>query len=533
MVATNTLLTRKQMRNTVYFVLIASSIGVMIGRIASITASTGETAMLSANDRSRWCTIRALGDEGTYEIDNVVQLRHPETKRRHWYTIDMVRHQGKDDRQHYYSSKPALFPTLLAWEYWALKTYVGVDLDQDTFYVQRLMIGVTNVIPLAIYFILLVRLVERLGCSDWGRMFAVAAATWGTFLTTFAVTLNNHLPAAISVLIAIHAALPIWQDGARSLPRFIVAGVFSAFAAANELPALSFLIVLTGAMLIRSPLRALLGFFPGAALVVAGFFYTNHLAHNDWWPPYAHRQDGSILTQVEKNMSKANGGLAILNKIRPDLADHNETLSSNATLKAEHEAGRWVIDDPETGKRFAVVESGSQLEIRRWDNWYRYDGSYWTSGKKVGIDQGESLRADYAFHVLIGHHGILSLTPLWGFSLIGMMILLVARERKLRGFAAMVTTLTVVCLVFYIFFRDIEDRNYGGVSCAFRWMFWFTPLWLICLLPVADWLASNRVLRGVGLVVLCLSSASAMYAAGNPWSHPWLYDYLRYLQLLS
>ena len=51
---------------------------------------------------------------------------------------------------------------------------------------------------LVIYFGLLARLVERFGTTDWGRIFVMAAAVFGTFLTTFAVTINNHLIGAAS-----------------------------------------------------------------------------------------------------------------------------------------------------------------------------------------------------------------------------------------------------------------------------------------------------------------------------------------------
>ena len=42
--------------------------------------------------------------------------------------------------------------------------------------------------------------------------------------------------------------------------------------------------------------------------------------------------------------------------------------------------------------------------------------------------------------------------------------------------------LTAVGLTFYLS-RPMIDRNYGGVSCGFRWMFWLTPLWLLALVP--------------------------------------------------
>src|SRR5205823_5996456 len=54
-----------------------------------------------------------------------------------------------------------------------------------------------------------------------------------------------------------------------------------------------------------------------------------------------------------------------------------------------------------------------------------------------------------------------------------------------RELAIFVAAITGVCLIFYLL-RPIEDRNYGGVSAAFRWMFWFAPLWLVTMLPAVD-----------------------------------------------
>ncbi len=58
-------------------------------------------------------------------------------------------------------------------------------------------------------------------------------------------------------------------------------------------------------------------------------------------------------------------------------------------------------------------------------------------------------------------------------------------------------------------------------------MFWFAPLWLLTMLPAADHMAGSRRWRIVGLVLLGLSVLSASYPTWNPWTHPWIYEYLR------
>ena len=81
---------------------------------AARASSACERPFLSANDRSRWCTLRALVEDdmrvegAPYAIDKVINEPG-------WDTIDMVKHDG-----HLYSSKPPLVPTLLAAEYWVI-----------------------------------------------------------------------------------------------------------------------------------------------------------------------------------------------------------------------------------------------------------------------------------------------------------------------------------------------------------------------------------------------------------------------------
>lgn len=433
----------KSLRLAVYAVLIVSSLSAVTAHICSARSRDGHTPFFSANDRSRWLMISALVDEGTYAIDKVMQ-------RPGWKSIDMVRHTGRDGQLHYYSSKPTLLPTLLAAEYAALKRLTGTNLAEHPFYVARVMLIVSNVLPLLLLLVLLVRWVEEHGQTDWGRIFVVACAAWGTFLTTFAVTLNNHLPAAVCVMIAVACLFRVSRDARPATMYFALAGFAAAFAAANELPAMSFLVLVAGWMAWISPRQTLLAFLPAALLVAGGFYLTNFLAHESLRPPYAHRTPG--------------------------------------------------------------------------DDWYDYPGSYWYGGRR-GVDLGEPSRLRYGLHVLVGHHGVFSLTPIWLLSMLGIVKGWRTSHDRQRWLSRMTLLLTVVCLVFYILLRPPGDRNYGGVTSGFRWVFWLIPLWLLTLMPMADSLAPSRRGRWIGLALLAVSVFSASYAAGNPWSHPWIYQY--------
>ncbi len=409
---------------------------------------------LSANDRSRWMTIRSLVERGTYEIDSIVGQPT-------WDTIDMVQHRGRDGQLHLYSSKPPLLATILAGEYWLISQFGGATLRDYPYEIGRTMLMTINILPMCLMFVLLARLVERYGTTDWGRIFVVAAATLGTMLNTFAVVLNNHTVAAVSAAIALYALVRIAADGERRLWYFGLAGFAAALTAADDLPAL-ILLAFVGLMLIRcAPRQTMIAFVPGAAIVVAAFFATNWIAHESLRPPYMHRSE----------------------------------------------------TDPN-------------------DNWYKY--TYTVNGREVksywydrqGFDRGEPSKLTYAFHVLVGHHGIFSLTPIWLLSVAGMWVWLRSPDPVRRDLAVGIAAMTLICLVFYIGMRPLEDRNYGGMTSGFRWLFWCAPLWIVAMIPVADRLARSTTGQIFAAVLLSFSVLSASYPTWNPWVPPWIYNWM-------
>jgi hypothetical protein len=60
-------------------------------------------------------------------------------------------------------------------------------------------------------------------------------------------------------------------------------------------------------------------------------------------------------------------------------------------------------------------------------------------------------------------------------------------------------------------------------------MFWLAPLWLLAMLPTIDAMGSRRWTRGLAMVLLAFSVLSASYPTWNPWTQPWIMDYLQYL----
>lgn len=423
----------------IYGILITLSVGAVTGRILAVDSVNVKVLesyffnqgrddwyrsrpFLSANDRSRWDTVRSLVEEGTYEIDNIVAQPG-------WDTIDMVQHRGRDGNMHLYSSKPPLMATIMAGPYWLIYHATGWSLEKYPYEIGRALLILFNVPMLVAMFVILVALAERLGTTDWGRILMMAGATGGTFLSTFAASITNHLPAALAAAAALWAWCRISIDGERRWTWFALAGLASAGTFACELPALSLFALVTAALLWQAPWPTLKAYVPAALMVVAAFFGTNYLAHDSLREPYAHRSQ----TNPEDN---------------------------------------WY--------HFTYTIHGKEKH------------SYWSNPQ--GIDRGEPRPEVYALHVLVGHHGIFSLTPLWLMSVAGMAMWLRRPDR--RPLALGIGLLSAVCVAFYLS-RPQIDRNYGGMTSGLRWAFWFAPLWLVLLLPAADWLSQRCWGRGL------------------------------------
>jgi hypothetical protein len=461
----------------------------------------------SSNDRSRWATVRALvdGDPETGERGYAVGRRdrknillsavtplaardapsaallsaagyYVRTQKSDrgiifedgYQSVDKVLHPQKLE---FYSTKPQLLSTLVAGLYWLLQRLTGWTLAHDPFEVVRTLLFLVNVLPMVLYLALLARLVERYGTTDWGRLFVMTAACFATLMTPFAITLNNHTVATCSVVFALYPALAIWR-GEDAAWRYLVAGFFASFAVCNELPALAFAGLLFLVLLWRRPARTLLLFVPAGLVPLAALATTTYLATGQVRPTYS--------------------------------------------------------------------EFGGP--------WYEYEGSHWRKPaegeKRTGIDWAHlhESQSAYAFNVLLGHHGLFSLSPIWLFAFLGMATA-VFRWRSLRVpptavqddaaigssptsewilIGGMTLVLTLVVLAFYLFFSG--SYNYSGWSNGLRWLMWLSPLWLLTMVPVTDWLAGRPWGRWLALAFLAATVFAVNYRLWNPWRHPWLYD---------
>jgi hypothetical protein len=416
-------------RRAVYAFIIAAAAALIAAAIHNAPP------LQSANDRSRWCTVWSIVERDTYTIDQII--RQPG-----WDTIDKVRF-----KDHFYSTKPALLPTMVAGVYWCVKQFTGWNLIDQTESVTCLILLIVNLLPMIGALVVTAAMVERYARRDVTRYFILLTASIGTLLTTFMVTLNNHTVGAVCVVFALYPALRIVIDGSRRPLHFLLAGFFAALTCTSELPAAIFGVSMLLLLQYRAAAPTWKYFVPAALLPLAAFFATTYIASGDWRPFYVFFGKGP----------------------------YN----------------------------------------------YVYEGipSYWSNPS--GLDANREPWYTYLLHCTIGHHGILSLSPVFLLSVVGWIQIRRWREHALRPFLWLGLVLTVVVLSFYL--SRTGSYNYGGNTSGLRWMIWLIPFWLLAAIPVLDRWADCRWTQMAAVGLLAISVFSATYPQTNPWQHPWLF----------
>lgn len=398
-------------------------------------ALLNSTPLQSANDRSRWSTVWSLVERGTFAIDEIDAMPQ-------WQTIDKVQHGGR-----LYSTKPALLTVMAAGVYQAVRIVTDWSIYQDTPHVTRAVLAVVNLVPWIAALCVMSLIARKYARTGFGRGYVIAAAAFGTYLSTYSVTFNNHTVAAVSLIFAMHFALRITADGSRNWYDFALCGLTSAFVTTNELPAAAFGLAMFGLLCWHDWRRTAFIFVPAALVPITAFLIATWMQTGSWKPFY--------------------------------------------------------------------LAYGTEKYI------YIRDGvpSYWADPK--GLDRNLDPPFVYVLQCLIGHHGILSLSPIFLLTVVTWFRLRKTDGYRYRPLLWMGLAATLLILGFY--FSRTENYNYGGNSVALRWAIWLVPFWLLAMLPTLDEFAHVRWFRKVAILLLGVSTFSAWEAIENPWQPSWLY----------
>ncbi len=385
---------------------------------------------MGANDISRWCTVWSLIERGTYVIDECPWQIDTQDKVFRQPKTAAGPAGGPEPVGHFYSSKPALLPTLIAALLYPARVILNVPLDRVVlqqrlprytqqpdpgsqsrikevletpkeparwpayvFYFKTVII-LLNVLPFGVFLVCFARALDRFSADDWTWFFCLVAAAFGTYLLPFTQTLNNHTVAAFSAFFAIYAFLRACDTPEHPGWPLAATGFFAAFTATNELPALAFLALLSCLVLVRYPREALFYYLPMAVLPLAAFAAAQYAAMGEF--------------------------------------------------KLQYES-------------FGTDE-------------YLYEGSLWKSPLDLdALNERPEPKLIYFFHMTLGHHGVFSLTPIFLFSALGAVRLLAERNparSSMRAVALLTAVLTAVLLAFYTW--NPKARNYGGSTQGLR-----------------------------------------------------------------
>jgi hypothetical protein len=401
----------------------------------------------SANDRSRWCTVWSLLHRGSYRIDEIRQ-------RPGWNTIDLVRVDG-----HFYSTKPPLMSTWVAGVTWCVERITGWRLDDDLPRVNAAVLILVNVLPFALSLWLLAKLLAQRCRSVSSAWFVLLAAAFGTLITPFLSSLNNHTVAATGVM----AALYCWLRPGGTL-RYAVWGFASGWAACHDLPAGAIAAWMALCAWRRDRAATLSAFVPALMVPVLAFLATNYAATGGLRPAYAD-YGGDRYRYVHEGVPSY--------WVQPQGVDRN-------------------LDSPPVYLWHCLVGH---------HGWFSLTPVFLLAFAGAGITRHPKSSETSDVSVVGLREAGPSESP---GSLLG-------------GTLA----LSVIVLGFYL--TRTENYNYGGVSCGLRWMLILVPLWLITLVPALDAWATSRVFRALSLAALAVSVYSAWEPLGRPWQQPWLF----------
>ncbi len=445
---------------------------VIVAATATIIAAVLQAAPLqSANDRSRWATVWSLVERKTFQIDEIDSIGR-------WSTIDKVRYRTSDDQPwHFYSSKPPLLSTIVAGLYAVERATLGRGLFNDTAFVTRLLLMFVNVVPF--YFTLrsLSHCLQILGSSLTVRIFILAVAGFGSILNPYLTTLNNHTPAVACAMFAITAAARIFSSRISATASSEQADEKENSTSAEERCSANF------SLTVRRRDFAALGFF-------------------------------SALTCCFELPAAQMGLLAFVAAL---IASRRWALAWFIPAALVPLVAFFVTNWLATGgvKPFYATY-GTDTYV------YVHNGipSYWSNPRD--LDASTESTPVYLFHCVLGHHGLLSLTPVLCVSLIGWWFSLSRTQNTVRRMLILVgAMMSLITLGFYL--SRTQNYNYGGNSVGLRWMMWLTPFWWLAMLPAMEKITRPRFQTVVALLLL-VSIASVSWSLNRPWRPSWLYE---------
>lgn len=241
---------------------------VLILCIAAVFVVLGShTPYLGDTANSRLATVLSLAKYRTFYLDRPPDEPPNPFEQR---TIDKVMVNGR-----LISSKPPMLSLLMAGEYLGLKAAFGWDLEAERHVMPVVRFMTLTLVGFA-YLLTLVffrNMLRMFVACPIGRVVSLFGLAFCTQLWGFSTSLNNHVPAACMLVLALYLALGL---GASRLPptpwRFVAFGLAAGLVPTLDMPSAIFILPAGLYLLARFPKQTLLWTLPGAAVPLAIHF---------------------------------------------------------------------------------------------------------------------------------------------------------------------------------------------------------------------------------------------------------------------
>ncbi len=364
---------------------------------------------VGANVLSRFITVERLLDAGSFSHDGTRFER----------SVDAVMVDGK-----MYSSKPPTYSLALALSAWPVRALTGARVYEHQRAYLHYLVLVHQVLPYLLLLWVAWRWVSERSTDPWVQSMVLVGLSFAALPFGYAVTLNNHTPAAVFLFFTWWACHRVLEErAARPGLTALSVGILGGLAASYELTA---------------------GIFtPLFGLVLAGRSFRFGV-----WVAL-----GAVLASV-----------------------------------------------PMFATYYGI--SGSFVPFYLQRDLYDFPGGYWRN--PTGMDALNDPTWLYAFHSLLGHHGLFSLSPLLAVGAIG--LVWHARERRWMSWATLAGSVVVILYIV------LTTNNYGGRTLGMRWFAQLVPLWSVSMLPVLEWARERPWARRVCYALAALSAAIVIEA---------------------
>ena len=248
--------------------------------LIAITASflfwhTKTGAVRNTNVGSRYATVEALVNWGTYDID----------KTRYVNTIDKVKLNG-----HFLSSKPPLLPTTTAGAYWLFRQVTGDDIRTQEYNVvlfcNFVMVGLPHLLLLVFFFRFLSMTLKK----PEAIIIALAGMCFCYLGLGYAIELNNHSVAAAVAFISFYYAYRIRHSKDARTKHWILAGLLAGCLPGLDVPS-TFISGCIGLYLLTfDKKKTLTLFLPAMIPGIAAHFIMTYIASGSVVPVYLRKE---------------------------------------------------------------------------------------------------------------------------------------------------------------------------------------------------------------------------------------------------